>query len=358
MPMALRLGDRGPEITELRARLTRLGLLGDTVPSDAFDDDVDRAVRHFQQERGLTIDGVVGAQTARHIDEAHWQLGDRTLSFTPGHLMRGDDVVALQRRLTSLGFDAGRIDGIFGRQTDAALREFQRGVGVDSDGTAGAQTFRALERLGRPIVGGSPERLRQHVQLDALRTGISDKVIVLDPAHGADEPGNSTERLVEAQLVADLASRVEGRLAALGTTVLLTRPARGESLSDADRANFANVTGADLFVSLHIDACASPRARGLASFHFGVAPDAGWSHSGERAARRLHDSILRKTPLHDCRVQPKTWELLRLTRMPAVWLEVGYLTNPEDATRWRDPVFVDALAEAIAEGIIAFFTPA
>lgn len=357
MPTALRLGDHGPEIAELRARLTRLGLLADASTIDTFDEDVDRAVRHFQQERGLTIDGIAGPHTMRLLDEARWQLGDRSLAFTPGHLMRGDDVVALQRRLTSLGFDAGRIDGIFGHQTDAALRQFQRGVGVEPDGTAGVQTFRALERLGRPIVGGSPDRLRQQLALDAMRTGIGDKVIVIDAAHGSDVPGNVHARLVEADLVGDLASRIEGRLAALGTTVLLTRPSRGPALPDAERANFANVTGADLIVSLHIDACSDEQAGGVATFHYGVAPDGGWSHSGERAARRIHDAILRATELRDCRIQAKTWELLRLTRMPAVWLELGYLTNADDADRWRDEHFVDTLAEAIADGIVAFFAP-
>ncbi len=356
--MALRLGDRGPEIAELGARLARLGLLPEAGVFDTFDVAVDRAVRSFQQERGLTIDGVVGPQTTRLLDEARWQLGDRALSFTPGHLMRGDDVVALQRRLTSLGFDAGRVDGIFGKQTDAALREFQRGVGVIADGTAGVQTFRALERLGRPIVGGSPDRLRQHLQLDAMRTGISDKVIVIDPSHGADDPGNVVGDLREAALMSDLATRIEGRLAALGTNVLLTRPAGGPSMSDQERAAFANDTGADIFVSLHADACTNHRASGLACFHYGVAPDAGWSHSGERAARRIHSAILQATALADCRVQHKTWELLRLTRMPAVWIEAGYLSNADDAARWRDPLFIDHLAEAIAGGVVAFFTPA
>lgn len=357
MPQALRLGEVGPEVTDLRARLTRLGLLCDDA-SDVFDSTVDQAVRHFQQERGLTIDGAAGPSTLRHLEEARWQLGDRALSFTPGHLMRGDDVQALQRRLTTLGFNVGRVDGIFGPLTDSALREFQRGVGVDADGTAGVQTFRALDRLGRSIVGGQPERLRQHVLLDSLRTGISDKVIVLDPSHGTDSRGNVVGELEESVLVADLAARIEGRLAALGTTVLLTRPAGGAALTDAERANFANETGADLFVSLHIDACTSTDACGLASFHYGVAPDAGWSHSGERAARRIHQAILAAEPLADCRVQNKTWELLRLTKMPAVWLEPGYLSNPADAARWSDPIFIDRLAEAIAEGIVAFFTPA
>ena len=360
MSPASRLGDCGPEIAELRARLDRLGLLRNNPGNENFDAAVDAAIRSFQQERGLTVDGIVGPNTQRHLEEARWQLGDRALSFTPGHLTRGDDVSTLQRRLTNLGFNAGRIDGIFGQQTDLALREFQRGVGVSADGTAGVETYRALERLSRSVMGGQPERLRQHVLLDALRTGISDKVIVVDAAHGGTDRGHIVDGLVEADLVGDLAARIEGRLAALGTTVLLTRPAQGstQTRSDIERAQFANETNADLFVSLHIDCCTNERAAGVASFHYGVAADGGWSHSGERAAQRIHTSILKSTDLHDCRIQNKTWELLRLTRMPAVWIEAGYLSNAGDASRWKDPVFIDQLAEAVASGIVAFFTPA
>lgn len=360
MSPALRLGDCGPEIADLRARLDRLGLLRNSQGADTFDDSVDAAIRAFQQERGLVVDGLVGPQTLRHLEEARWQLGDRALSYTPGHLMRGDDVAILQRQLQNLGFDTGRIDGIFGPQTDVSLREFQRSVGVSADGTAGVETFKALDRLSRSVKGGQPERLRQHVLLDALRTGISDKIILLDPAHGGNEHGNVHGSLVEAELVGELASRIEGRLAALGTTVLLTRPAHGDAkpLTDVERAQFANQTDADLMVSLHIDSCTTERASGIACFHYGVAPDSGWSHSGERAARRIHSAILGATSLHDCRVQHKTWELLRLTRMPTVWVEAGYLSNQHDAERWSDPVFIDQLAEAIASGIVAFFTPA
>lgn len=360
MPSALRLGDCGPEIADLRARLDRLGLLRNTPGADTFDDAVDAAVRAFQQERGLAVDGLVGPQTLRHLDEARWQFGDRALSHTPGHLMRGDDVAILQRQLQNLGFDTGRIDGIFGLQTDVSLREFQRSVGVSADGTAGVETFKALDRLSRSVKGGQPERLRQHVLLDALRTGISDKIILLDPAHGGGDDGNIQGSLVEAELVGELAARIEGRLLALGTTVILTRPAHGavKPLTDVERAQFANETNADLMVSLHIDSCATERAAGIACFHYGVASDAGWSHSGERAARRIHSAILNSTSLHDCRVQHKTWELLRLTRMPTVWVEAGYLSNPHDAARWSDQLFIDELAEAIASGIVAFFTPA
>ena len=69
----------------------------------AFDATLERAVRAFQQHKGLIVDGVVGVETFTAIDGARWALGDRILLHTPGHLLRGEDVVTLQERLNTLG---------------------------------------------------------------------------------------------------------------------------------------------------------------------------------------------------------------------------------------------------------------
>src|SRR5438045_1866449 len=121
--------DENPEIA-------RLGLLPATARLDptGYDGSVEAAVREFQQARGLRVDGVVGPETYRALDEARWQLGDRSLSHAVNHPYVGDDVAALQQRLLEMGFDPGRCDGRFGPQTAAALREFQRNVGLVPDG--------------------------------------------------------------------------------------------------------------------------------------------------------------------------------------------------------------------------------
>src|SRR3954453_3563000 len=137
-----RRGDEGTVVVEIRAKLARLDLLVGT-PSGLFDDAVDRALRAFQQRRGLRVDGVVGTETYRALDEAPWRLGDRLLSYVVPHPFVGDDVATLQQRLSEMGFDPGRCDGIFGRQTEAALREFQRNVGQAPDGTVGPKTLKS-----------------------------------------------------------------------------------------------------------------------------------------------------------------------------------------------------------------------
>lgn len=351
-------GATGPAVLEVRDRLGRLGLLIDPMNSDVFDLHVDAAVRVFQQNRGIIVDGIVGSTTFRRLEEARWKLGDRVLSFSPGRLTAGDDVAELQQRLNSLGFDAGRVDGVFGPDSDHALREFQRNVGVDTDGTCGPAVWRALDRLARTVKGGTPQELRSDHHHALARTGVADKVIVLDPGHGGPDHGNVAHRLAESIVADDLCRRIEGRLAAIGTQVLVSRPMSHEldhAIAESDRAHFANETGADLVVSLHTDAEETGQARGASTYYFGHSNDA--SILGRRFAEIVQAEIVARTDLSDNRTHPKTWDLLRMTQMPAVRIEFGYLTNRGDAERFAAATFRDAIAEAVATAIVAFFSP-
>jgi len=359
-----RRGDHGPPVVEVRDRLARLGLLEPPSVGDPaalqFDDAVDEAVRIFQQSRSLTVDGIVGPETYRRLEEARWSLGDRVLSFRFGHPVAGDDVAELQRRITDLGFNAGRVDGLFGPLTDRAVREFQRNVGLTVDGTVGPDMFRALDRLRRTVAGGTAEHLREEIVLDDVTTGVADKVVVLDPAHSAADPGPEVAGLRAGDVIDGIVARVEGRLAALGTTVLLTRPpldeARG-ALDAAARAEFANRVDADLLVSLSVDTHPNADASGLATYYFGGDRFGASSALGRRAADLIHDEVLAHTDLRDCHSHAKTWALLRLTRMPAVRIDCGYLSNARERSLLTDPHFVDTMAEAIALGIVRYFSP-
>lgn len=357
-PSLLRQGDSGPGVADIRERLQQLGFCepaGRHTARDTFDEGLADAVRAFQQHRGIPVDGVVGPQTFRHLDEARWALGDRVLLFNPGHLMSGDDVLSLQQRLVNLGFDCGRPDGVFGVGTDSALREFQRNVGVTADGMCGPDTFRALHRLTRTVGEGELALpLRERITWDSVRSGVAGKVIVLDPG-GADADEAFAE--TEAAIIADVCARLEGRLAAVGTQVLLTRTPAPTLVAEGTRAGFANEMGADLVISLHVERVSLPNANGIATFYFGDARGGAHSFSGRLAADLMHDAVCQRTDLTDCRAHPRTWDLLRMTRMPAVWMELGYLSHPRDAARLADPRFRDAVADGLAAGVIAYFSP-
>ncbi|MCA1824056.1 MAG: N-acetylmuramoyl-L-alanine amidase [Mycobacteriales bacterium] len=353
-----RRGDRGPAVAEIRARLDALGLLpavDDNTADAVYDESCDHAVRGFQQQRGLSVDGMVGPETYRALDEARWSLGDRVLYQHVGRPYVGDDVMALQARLQDFGFDVGRCDGIFGRRTDAALREFQRSVGLPADGTLGPTSLRALAQLQRAVVGGAPGRLREHEELFRAGVSLQGKLVIVDPAHGGPDRGWVDHNLAEADVVFDLATRLEGRLAAAGAFAFLTRNETGNP-SEEERATFANAADADLLVSLHVDGALSARCEGVATYYFGSSPERS-SAVGERLAELVQRELVAHTDLLDDRTHRKTWELLRLTRMPTVRVELGYLTNRHDARRLAQAEFRDTVADALLGAIQRLYLP-
>lgn len=341
----IRRGDRGAAAAEVRGVLIALGLLPAGRPDGAFDADCELALRDFQQRRGLIVDGLVGDETYRALSAARWRLGDRVLYRRLSTPLVGDDVSALQDRLLELGYDAGRPDGIFGVRTERALFAFQRERGIDLDGTCGPGTLRALHQLGRKVVGGRPQYMRETEVLHHRGPALTGKRIVVDPGHGGEDSGQVAGGVSEADVMWDLAARVEGRLVAVGVRADLTR-GRDTGSTDAARAAFANASGADLLLSLHADANRNPAAGGVATYHFGNGLG-DTSTVGERLAGLVLREVVARTGLVDCRTHGKSWELLRLTRMPAVRLELGYLTSPADRERLEDPAFRDLVAEAL-----------
>jgi len=369
-PVALyRLGDTGVAVASIRALLHSSGDLSpsgpaieavetvepvetvETVqpagqPCDVYDQDLARAVRAFQQRRGLIADGVVGPQTYIALDGARWKLGDRLLSHTPGHLLQGDDVAELQERLLALGFTPDRVDGVFGANTERAIRGFQRGVGLAVDGSLGPETLRAFADLTRAVSGGSPHTLRERELVRRSGHSLAGRIVVLDPGHGGDDTGTVAHGLTESDLMLDLARRIEGRLSVIGVTVLFTRSAT-TGPEELDRAMIANQSGADIVLSLHCDSAHQPRANGVATFFYGQDRFGAWSAVGEHLADLIQREIVARTGLADCRSHPRAWVMLQRTQMPTVRIEAGYLSHPGDAARLADPAFRNTVAEAV-----------
>ena len=279
--------------------------------------------------------------------------------------MTGDDVTELQTQLLELGYDIARTDGVFGPRTAEGLRNFQRDYGMVADGICGPMTLRALRQLGRRVTGGRPQLLREMVAVAASGPSLFGKRIVIDPGHGGEDlgtvytadpaaPAESAATITEADLCWDLASRLEGRLTALGVQTWLTRgPHNGRS--DEERAALANEVGADLVISVHVDGFSSPRANGIAAYYFGAAESS--STIGERLADLVQRELVARTGLTDGHTHGKTWALLRMTRMPAVRVELGYLTSPLDRVRLTDPLFRDTVAEGLLVAIQRLYLP-
>ena len=352
----LRHGDHGPAVAEIRSTLAGLGFLHDgSVPRDwvgsdvVFDRELDGAVRAFQQQRGLLVDGVVGPATYRSLKEASYRLGARTLIYQLSAPLYGDDVAALQTRLQDLGFYVDRVDGYFGPRTHGGLSSFQREIGLAPDGICGPETLRALELLGTRVSGGSPHAISEEEIVRRSGPQLSGKRIVIDPGLGGSDHGvivrSRHGAISEADILWDMARRLEGRMAATGMETFLSRPYHSNP-TDIERAGTSNAFGADLMISLRCDSSPNLSARGIASFHYGNSHGSE-SMIGQVLTGYIQREIVARTSLQDCRSHGRTWDLLRLTNMPTIQIDLGYLSNQQDAMVLADPRLRDVIAEAI-----------
>ncbi|QKT08933.1 peptidoglycan-binding protein [Gordonia sp. X0973] len=367
---SFRLGDQGSAVAEIRAILVTAQLLPDTSGPDAlavddgewaspeavFDEALDHAVRAFQQQRGLLADGIVGAATYRALLESSYNLGSRILLFRLSSPMTGDDVAALQSRLQNLGYYPSLVDGVFGEATHTALCRYQSEYDLASDGICGPATLRSLDRLGNRITGGSPHTIREEERLRRSGPQLSGKRVLIDAGTGGTHPLSTGEIAgLEDYVLHDLAQRLEGRMGAAGMDTFVSHAGhtdpdalvrRSTAPDDSERAHTANAVDADLVIALRCAHHPTSSARGVASFYFGNSP-ASFSAVGRNLASFIQREIVARTGLYDCRTHPRTWPILRETRMPTALIEIGYITNPEDAQWLQDPAHRDTVAEAI-----------
>ncbi len=249
------------------------------------------AVRTLQERRGLPADGVCDATTWAVLVEAGYRLGARPL-YRTSPMLRGDDVAELQRRLNALGFDAGRVDGIFGAQSEQALIDFQRNAGLVTDSICGPATIAELQRLSHLCDGpASFATLRERERLRRGARSLANRIVVIGHPGGAGA----------------LATAVSRSVAAAGGRGLVVEHPDG-----SEQAAQANTADADVFVGMSL----AGGAQSTLSYYRSAA--SGWeSVEGERLAHLLAD---RFEPLlgHRPAVQGMGLPVLRETRMPAV----------------------------------------
>jgi N-acetylmuramoyl-L-alanine amidase len=291
-------------------------------PGDVYDETIEARVREFQELRRLRVDGICGPETWGALIESGFHLGDRLL-YLSSPMLRGDDVIELQRQLNALGFDAGREDGILGPDTETALRQFQRNAGTTADGVFGPATLEAIQRVSS-LAAGSVASVREREELRAPRRLDGLRIfVVADPS------------------VSALAATVSRSLRQLGGIVGLDTSGDDPSVLTAE----ANRFGAGAFIALTNAGEPGVRCAYFANQTF-------QSEGGRCLALRLTESL--QSVLSDVD-EPigRTYRFLRETRMAAVVCElIGHDDSETGAMlTTRVPEISRALVEGIRRGV-------
>jgi len=178
--------------------------------------------------------------------------------------------------------------------------------------------------------------------------------VVIDPGHGGPDPGAiGIGGIRETDVVLDVSKIVKKLLSEKGVKVKLTRKNEID-LDLPPRVSFANRTNADIFVSIHANASRGKRRdiNGLETFYY-----RGWR--GRLLAKRIQKQILKVSPgSPDRGVKQGRFYVIKNTKMPAVLVEIGFLTGRLDARRLEKSVHRKRIAFAIAKGILEYLSRA
>lgn len=251
------------------------------------------AVAAFQAERGLPVDGIVGPETWRAIVDAGYRLGDRLL-YHRVPMMRGDDVARLQALLNSLGFDTGKVDGVFGPDTLKGLLDFQHNRHLAEDGISGVIVSDELQLMEMATQKPGREAVRERQWLASLPASIAGQRIYLDP---------ECRDLREGLEAWTAATEAFGALQLLGASPTISRSIDTEPPARL-RAQRANRLDTDVVVGFLL---VGNGEEGVYYFHSEHSRSEGGLEIATRLAERL--GVL---PLG------KTLPMLKETRSPAV----------------------------------------
>ena len=208
--------------------------------------------------------------------------------------------------------------------------------------------------------------------------------VVLDAGHGGHDPGTAHFGLKEKYLALEIARQLRQQLEEAGLTVIMTRET-DQFIPLSSRPALANRLEADLFISIHINANRDRQVSGVEVYYPReslVSPSAQWPPSVSPAevgipsttvkqvlwdlvlgrtrtqSRRLASSIchsMRGGLQVSCRgIKPARFVVLREAWMPAVLVEVGYVSNQEEAARLGTAAYRQAIAQSVAEGILSY----
>ena len=176
--------------------------------------------------------------------------------------------------------------------------------------------------------------------------------VVIDPGHGGPDPGAiGIGGIRETDVVLEVSKLVKELLSEKGVKVRLTRKNEVE-LDLPPRVSFANNLDADVFVSIHANASRGKRRdiNGLETFYF-----RGWR--GRLLAKRIQKQILRVSPgSPDRGVKQGRFYVIKNTKMPAVLVEIGFLTGRLDARRLEKAAHRKRIAYAISKGILEYLS--
>lgn len=179
------------------------------------------------------------------------------------------------------------------------------------------------------------------------------EIIVIDPGHGGKDCGsaNKAAGYEEKSLTLETALKTRDYLEEMGYTVWMTRT-HDEYIPLSQRAQLANEQQADVFVSIHFNHCPSREAHGLEVFIYKEKPTSSARiQESQILAEQVGSHVAKYTGMHSRGTKLGNLAVVRETKMPAILVEGGFLSNPAEREKIKDPRHRANIAWGIAKGV-------
>lgn len=190
-----------------------------------------------------------------------------------------------------------------------------------------------------------------------LTKGLKDKIICIDPGHGGTDVGAIGAISQEKNITLAISKKVADLLNDAGAKVIMTRTTDVDVYAPYDaaaeelqaRCNIANAAKADAFISVHIDSFSSADARGVTAYYNSKTPH------DYSLAKYIHNQNMQATEFPDRGTRTANFYVLLHTNMPAVLLELGFISNPAEERALNSEKQQQNFAESIVKGLADYF---
>ncbi len=329
----LKKGMNSEYVVELQNDLKKLDLFN-LDPTGYFGDITEAAVKKFQKDHGLSVDGNVGTATYSKIN----------ILLSKPDLKKGmsnKDITELQSNLKKLQFFNQEPTGYFGDITEASVKNFQKQYNLKVSGVMDLLTY---------------------VKIDSALNKYNGIKVVIDPGHGGIDEGTSRGNVIESEITLDISKKLKSYLDEDGYTIDLTRNkdialdslsniSGTREMKDLDaRTNIINKSQANCFVSIHVNSYPeSPSSSGSIVFYNNKLPESKiLAQNIQKALNNITVSGFKRQS-NNC--QTANFYILRSSNIPGVLVETAYVTNTNELKLLTIDSFRDKIARAIASGI-------
>ncbi len=181
---------------------------------------------------------------------------------------------------------------------------------------------------------------------------LKNRIIILDPGHGGKDPGAVVGSTSEKSITLKVTTLVKQKLEAAGAQVKMTRT--GDTYpSLQDRVDFTNANFGEIFVSIHVNSASSTSAQGTETYY---AISTGDMYQEDiDLATFVNNQIVTNLNMKNRGVKEQQYYVIRNTLIPAILVELGFLTNSEDRGKMTDDQYIELFAESIYKGISQYY---